>query len=1297
MNGNTGPKDGVTFWHSKMSLYSGYEQGDIVEVVHEPNKYWLATVEYSFKSLVLLKWLGDYGDFWIDASLQNDPSNNPVRQLSDGKTYYRPKRIFRLGHHKKCVSRCQFILEQPSKVLEKPSMYNPANDPYANVQNLDDLLALNMNKIKSSLETSARLLENKRHDDEEEHIVIAKTKIDYGQEDADELEAALQNLNDIDSGVVVQNQQQQQPEPRSSLPVRESEGATSNESQLPRDEDHYKTMTSDNIKDENLVVESKEVDSTLITTDQLLQSATDTDSSSSFPIPEVSSASNQNESTTDTVKSQYDSGMSSSPPTSTETPKDNLAPSLSSIDNQRFKQGSAEGQNTNENLRIICENLQTSASLTGKYSGLGKYMKQELEVKPKQIFDLGGLNHERLVVPGTILEVAHVMRDNVGPESKVEGNDLWTAHWYAIVLKNTSGLLTLRWFLCDDPKFKQGRLEMKSIKSELIQEQASELELASAKSNNNNLTANDGSNISLKKEVKSPEEMSTIDESGCGDKLNAELLTFTMHFCNPCIQTFNQYANYNPARKLKLPYKMSNFLEAQLGAEGTAQFESQQVHFIQTLRRVDLDRDRPLIDHLTLKSREKMPKIIEIESRQDQSQAKSFTPVLVACRNLTKVVKGKIVEATIDSSVELLIHTEPIEDTNEIVKFIYPYDTSYTILPVEWATTHEDCLSYQPSSNPTPDITNLATQEESLPKVDISPEVSQKSEISSQECQPTQETCPQLESSKESSMTIEISLNRRHEDEFSSQFKLMQQVEVAHPDSNSKICLGRIRKMVYPLLWIQISEFTYTLLPFNSTYIYPSGWCAANGYSLSNLLPHRIRKRTKNSSDINGKNNRNKRVKISHEDSRQLINPNDKQQTLLSDDNDYEIEELDLGSTSLRALHSDFLSDEDVVQIYFNHKCFTGPTLSKSKICSLPRYVGPGRFKLVMEEVMTKIISVAYVPPRVLNDLSSNSFKELLLARNLTNTSEMEFKAKYQKRVHRECVPVCLNPNDVLRYCECVCEHLKCCYNLIGPNSYDGDDCPGHCRALTKSNKFMKRAAYYREKARNGEYTNENSTSNNTDNPASSKSKSSNKSNSRARYAGRDSSSSNSSMSRSEAANGAINLTTTNRTDNNGSANATGSRPSSTGINDAKENLTALQEAIKEEQVQQQQREISALHEETNQRVSATDEPNATERKLPVNLRAKTIPLEFNIVGLPEGWTVEEVAEHLKLNGLGRFNPQMVAEGVDGQALVLLDRAIIREQFQQTNHPKVKYTSDELGRLYRFVEYVKNRSEATRL
>jgi hypothetical protein len=59
-------------------------------------------------------------------------------------------------------------------------------------------------------------------------------------------------------------------------------------------------------------------------------------------------------------------------------------------------------------------------------------------------------------------------------------------------------------------------------------------------------------------------------------------------------------------------------------------------------------------------------------------------------------------------------------------------------------------------------------------------------------------------------------------------------------------------------------------------------------------------------------------------------------------------------------------------KIYFNHKCFSGPFLSKGKLAQLPKAVGPGPVTLVMREVLSMLISVAYKSSRVLKELQTD-------------------------------------------------------------------------------------------------------------------------------------------------------------------------------------------------------------------------------------------------------------------------------------------------------------------------------------
>ena len=56
-------------------------------------------------------------------------------------------------------------------------------------------------------------------------------------------------------------------------------------------------------------------------------------------------------------------------------------------------------------------------------------------------------------------------------------------------------------------------------------------------------------------------------------------------------------------------------------------------------------------------------------------------------------------------------------------------------------------------------------------------------------------------------------------------------------------------------------------------------------------------------------------------------------------------------------------------KIYFNYRCFTGPYLSKGRLMLLPQSVGPGPVSLVVREVLSMIINVAYKSSRVLREL----------------------------------------------------------------------------------------------------------------------------------------------------------------------------------------------------------------------------------------------------------------------------------------------------------------------------------------
>ncbi|XP_015790518.1 scm-like with four MBT domains protein 1 [Tetranychus urticae] len=272
------------------------------------------------------------------------------------------------------------------------------------------------------------------------------------------------------------------------------------------------------------------------------------------------------------------------------------------------------------------------------------------------------------------------------------------------------------------------------------------------------------------------------------------------------------------------------------------------------------------------------------------------------------------------------------------------------------------------------------------------------------------------------------------EDERIHKFKVNHKLQVVHPHDRTKICDGIVSRLTPPLVWVEISSDLVAVLPYNSTDLFPSGFCEDNSYTLTKLLTAKNKKPTKKRNDSNG-------------------------------DQETSDKSLEAKSTNIPPELVPSRSRDVCPRIYFNHKCFTGPLLSKTKIRELPRFVGPGPVILVMQEVIAKIISVAYVPPRVLNEMSSRAFDELLSKHNIVATRTNNFKAKWQKKAFRDEIFVVTNNKDVADYCKIVCNHLKCCYHLFGPDLYDGDDCPSHCRGLRKTNKVLKRAIYYRQKA----------------------------------------------------------------------------------------------------------------------------------------------------------------------------------------------------------------------------------------
>lgn len=130
------------------------------------------------------------------------------------------------------------------------------------------------------------------------------------------------------------------------------------------------------------------------------------------------------------------------------------------------------------------------------------------------------------------------------------------------------------------------------------------------------------------------------------------------------------------------------------------------------------------------------------------------------------------------------------------------------------------------------------------------------------------------------------------------------------------------------------------------------------------------------------------------------------------------------------------------ITIYLNYKCFTGPFLSKSKLASLPKQVGPGPVKLVLLNVVKRIANLAYVQMRILRELEAPN------CRTRDGRTREELKVKYKKRLYKGVIEVASKLDTVESYCMEICKKLQTCPNLISTKLIP--ECPLNCSERNK-------------------------------------------------------------------------------------------------------------------------------------------------------------------------------------------------------------------------------------------------------
>nr|CAD7455361.1 unnamed protein product [Timema tahoe] len=241
-------------------------------------------------------------------------------------------------------------------------------------------------------------------------------------------------------------------------------------------------------------------------------------------------------------------------------------------------------------------------------------------------------------------------------------------------------------------------------------------------------------------------------------------------------------------------------------------------------------------------------------------------------------------------------------------------------------------------------------------------------------------------------------------------FSPNMKLEAVNPENNHQICVATIVCTVDHLLWLHLESnddfHPNHIVSTDSLDIFPVGWCDTNSYRLK--PPSVYQMPTK--AQLEGAGLDSKKESVS----------------------------------SGSALSNTTQKSSWCPKIYFNHKCFSGPYLSKGKLAQLPKAVGPGQVTLVMKEVLSMLISVAYKSSRVLKELQSDGkvppgmYLEVL-------------KAKFKTNAYRANVAVITSADMVASFCQDVCKKLQVCPYLFGPVLIGTGGCPENCGTQSKT------------------------------------------------------------------------------------------------------------------------------------------------------------------------------------------------------------------------------------------------------
>ncbi|XP_014473016.1 PREDICTED: scm-like with four MBT domains protein 1 isoform X2 [Dinoponera quadriceps] len=237
-------------------------------------------------------------------------------------------------------------------------------------------------------------------------------------------------------------------------------------------------------------------------------------------------------------------------------------------------------------------------------------------------------------------------------------------------------------------------------------------------------------------------------------------------------------------------------------------------------------------------------------------------------------------------------------------------------------------------------------------------------------------------------------------------FECGMRLEVVDPEHEDVICAAHITKIVDNLLWVKLDNYENCrpdhVVDMHSLKIFPVGWCESNHYPLK--------------------------------PPRDYVEVCKKLQTPVKEEKN---NILDIPISEPR-------SSLWCPKIYFNYRCFTGPMISKGKLATLPKAVGPGPVVLVMREVLSMIVSVGYRSARILKVLQCDSKPD-------PGYHLEVLKAKHKNNTYRANVAIVTSGDMVADFCRSICKKLMVCPNLFGPLHVPENQCPDECYKTSKT------------------------------------------------------------------------------------------------------------------------------------------------------------------------------------------------------------------------------------------------------